>query len=192
MTRRQTLIAVVAVLQTAALAAMVAMKQYTLTTGVPVLLETQPIDPRSLFRGDYVRLNYAIGALRRDDFPETDLFARNDTIHVRLRKRERYWEPVSIHAEAPAAQPGDVVIRGRVRGGGAGNRVWDPAGGGSFNGLQVRYGIENYFVPEGEGRALERPGDGVVSILVAVDRWGNAGIKGVLVDGELRYEERLF
>ncbi len=49
-------------------------------------------------------------------------------------------------------------------------------------GLNVRYDIENYFVPEGE----------VVSILVAVDESGAAGIKGVLVDGELRYEETLF
>jgi uncharacterized membrane-anchored protein len=57
----------------------------------------------------------------------------------------------------------------------------------------VRYGIENYFVPEGEGRALEQPEeDEEVTILVAVDRYGNAGIKAVLVNGEVRYEERLF
>ena len=48
------------VIQTGVLVAMVAMKQWTLTTGTPVVLETKPVDPRSLFRGDYVRLNYAI------------------------------------------------------------------------------------------------------------------------------------
>ncbi len=45
-------------LQTLALFAMVGMKQYTLSAGTPVLLETRTVDPRSLFRGDYVRLNY--------------------------------------------------------------------------------------------------------------------------------------
>ncbi len=58
--------------------------------------------------------------------------------------------------------------------------------------IAVRYGIENYFVPEGEGRALERPrAEERVDILVAVDRFGGAGIKGVLVNGELRYQEKL-
>jgi uncharacterized membrane-anchored protein len=57
----------------------------------------------------------------------------------------------------------------------------------------VRYGIEHYFVPEGEGRALEQPAEvEEISILVAVDSAGNAGIKAVLVNGEVRYEERLF
>ncbi|MGH8629618.1 MAG: GDYXXLXY domain-containing protein [Burkholderiales bacterium] len=59
--------------------------------------------------------------------------------------------------------------------------------------LNVRYGIENYFVPEGEGLALERPKpDEKVTIRVAVDRAGNAGIKAVLVNGTPRYEEKLF
>jgi hypothetical protein len=57
----------------------------------------------------------------------------------------------------------------------------------------VRYGIENYFVPEGEGRALERPKPNEkVTIQVAVDRYGRAGIQAVLVNGQPRYVERLF
>ena len=48
-------------------------------------------------------------------------------------------------------------------------------------------------MPEGEGRDIERTRrDGKVSILVAVDRFGNAGIKAVLIDGATRYEEKLF
>ena len=57
----------------------------------------------------------------------------------------------------------------------------------------VRYGIESYFIPEGEGRELERPAPGEeISILVAVDRFGNAGIKAVLINGQPRYVEKLF
>jgi uncharacterized membrane-anchored protein len=83
---------------------------------------------------------------------------------------------------------GHVAIRGEVQG------DWGRwRNGARVPGLNVRYGIESYFVPEGEGLALERPAEGgEVSILVAVDESGAAGIKGVLVDGELRYEETLF
>ena len=35
-------------------------KQLTIVTGTTVLLETVPVDPRDIFRGDYVTLNYAI------------------------------------------------------------------------------------------------------------------------------------
>lgn len=59
--------------------------------------------------------------------------------------------------------------------------------------VRVKYGIENYFVPEGEGRAIERPSAGEkISIEVAVDRCGNAGIRAVLINGKPRYVERLF
>ena len=181
------LIVLVAVLQTAALAAMVAGKQRTLATGTPVVLKTEPIDPRSLFRGDYVRLNYAIGSLDYADVEGDNDFKRHDPVYVMLRKGEEFWQAVSIHHERPAYGPDSVIIRGEAQYSG----VW--IGGESRDGINIRYGIENYFVPEGEGMALERPAEGeVVSILVAVDDSGTAGIKGVLVNGQLRYEETLF
>ena len=172
---------VVVALQTLALVAMVAMKQWTLATGTPVLLETEPIDPRSLFRGDYVRLAYAISDLDHARFPGLEGFERHDEIFVLLRAAEPYWEPVSIHHDRPEVPAQHVAIKGEV-----GYST-------SQHETSVRYGIENYFVPEGEGRALERPAEGEeVSLLVAVDRAGNAGIKAVLVNGEVRYEESLF
>ena len=186
--KRLIALALVVALQTAALAAMVVNKQWTLITGTPVVLKTEPIDPRSLFRGDYVRLNYAISVLEKEKFPNIADFRKHDSIHILLRQGETWWEPVSIHKERPEAPEGQVAIRGEVMGN------WGRwRDGEQVPGLNVRFGIENYFVPEGEGMALERPADGeVVSILVAVDESGAAGIKGVLVNGELRYEETLF
>lgn len=182
---RTYMLALVVVLQTAALMGMVAIKHRTLTMGTPVVLETEPIDPRSLFRGDYVRLNYAIGNLYRTDLEEeglgTDDFSRRDPIYVMLRQGEKFWEPVSVHREMPSHGPDTVVIRGEVQ--------W--SGGG--DGINIRYGIENYFVPEGEGMALERPADGEeVTIMVAVDEAGASAIKAVLLNDEVLYEEKLF
>lgn len=181
---RTYLLLLVVVLQSAALVGMVAVKQRTLITGTPIVLETEPIDPRSLFRGDYVRLNYTIGNLDRADLKGeglgTDNFNRHDRIYVILRKGETFWEPVSVHREMPAHGPDTVVIRGEVQ--------WN--GG---DGIRIRYGIESYFVPEGEGMALERPAEGdTVSIMIAVDNKGDSAIKAVLINGEIRYEEKLF
>jgi uncharacterized membrane-anchored protein len=54
----------------------------------------------------------------------------------------------------------------------------------------VRYGIESYFVPQGEGPRLEALArNRKLAALVAVDKSGNAAIKGLIIDGELQYEE---
>ena len=181
------LLVLAVVLQTAGLTGMVAMKYRTLTTGTPVLLETEPIDPRSLFRGDYVRLNYAISSLAYGELDGDKDFERYDKVYVMLRKGEKYWQAASIHHEMPARGPDTVIIRGEAQYSG----IW--AGGQSRDGINIRYGIENYFVPEGEGMALERPADGEeVTMLIAVDGKGDSAIKAVLVNDEVRYEEKLF
>jgi uncharacterized membrane-anchored protein len=181
------LLSLVVLLQTAALVGMVAIKQRTLATGTPILLETAPIDPRSLFRGDYVRLNYVISSLKYAEVGGNSDFERHDAVYVVLQEGEKFWEPVSVHHEMPPHGDDAVVVRGEVEWTG----IWD--GGEERDGINVRYGIESYFVPEGEGIALERPEEGEeVSLLVAVDDNGVAAIKAVLVNGEVRYEEKLF
>lgn len=47
-------------LQIGLLLAMVGRSQFTLLTGDKVLLEVVPVDPRDIFAGEYVRLNYKI------------------------------------------------------------------------------------------------------------------------------------
>jgi len=184
--RAALLLAIVVVLQTGSLIGMVAVKQVTLITGTPVLLKTEPVDPRSLFRGDYVQLNYAISTLDYAALDGDDGFRRHDDVYVVLRRGPAYWEPVSIHREMPVHEPGTVVIRGEVEYTGA----W--IADANRDGIRVRYGIESYFVPEGEGREIELPrNSGHVAILVAVDDDGAAAIKAVLVDGIVSYQEGL-
>lgn len=189
-------ILIIAIVQALFLCGMVAAKQYTLNTGTPVLLETQPIDPRSLFRGDYVRLNYAINNIDLGTAAGDDAFERHDAIFVVLAKDGAYHRAVSVHRERPQADASEVVIRGRVEN--VSDRRWNAATRTSetVKNVNVRYGIENYFVPEGAGRELELrwsdAGEKRVDIRVAVDSAGKSGIKAVLVDGEERYVETLF
>ena len=59
--------------------------------------------------------------------------------------------------------------------------------------LRVDYGINQYFVPEGKGREIERiTGDGRVNIVAAVAPSGEMAIKRLLVDGSPVYDEPLW
>lgn len=179
--------ALVAGAMTLALAGMIADKQFTLATGRTVVLKVAPVDPRSLFRGDYVRLGYEISRLNVGALPGDDTFARHGTAWVVLAPGTPYWQAVSAHRERPReVPPQHVALRGRVR--------WSAvAGTAAGPHLRVRYGIEQLYVPEGEGRAIE---DDVrereAAVRVAVDRFGRAGILALLLDGEPVHEERLF
>lgn len=183
--------------QALALVYMVAERQWTLATGTPVVLETEPVDPRSLFSGDYVRLNYRIGRLSLDKLGGDNTFRDHETVYVLLRRGAPFWEAVSIHqtppASLPAPPPEYVMLRGEIQRTTA--SVWDGELRQTVPGpyVFVRYGIESYFVPEGEGRAIERPAPGEkVTIRVAVDARGRAGIQALLVNDRERYVERLF
>ncbi len=185
-------IAAVFGIQALALICMVADRQWTLMTGTQIVLETAPVDPRSLFSGDYVALSYKVSRLRPAELGGDRDFRRHDGVYVLLRRGEPYWEPVSVHKAAPTPPPGHVVLRGEVTD--TGTRSWDPEQRRTVEGatLFVRYGIESYFVPEGEGRAIERPtADEKISIRVAVDARARAAIQALLVNGKERYVEQL-
>jgi uncharacterized membrane-anchored protein len=163
-----------------------------LRDGREVLLKVEPVDPRDLLRGDYVRLGYEAGMVDRALFinPPADTYqAIDQTVFVRLEKgSDRYWRPVSASIGQPADTPADgqVDLRGTLTG-------YETIGSGDARVLQVNYGIERYYVPEGEGRAIEtnmaiRP----FGILAAIDASGAPQIKA-LMDGEVKlYEEPLY
>jgi uncharacterized membrane-anchored protein len=57
----------------------------------------------------------------------------------------------------------------------------------------MRYNLESYFVPEGEGRKLEQArNQRKLTIVAAVTPAGRAAIKRLLVDGAPVYEEPWF
>ena len=180
MTLRKLLIAIgiVGLAQTGVLAAMVIDRTLLLKNGREIVLPIIPVDPRDIFRGEYVRLNYDIS-----NVPEILLQGpapkRNQPFYVTIAKNpEGGWTPVKVTAAMPhETDPDRVVLKGRARQ--------------AFN-SQVRYGIESYFVPEGQGRRLEDLArERKMAALVAVDSSGNAAIKGLLIDGVLQYEEPL-
>lgn len=185
-------LALIIVIQSVVLGGMIAKRQWTLVTGTPVVLETQPVDPRSLFRGDYVHFNYAVSRLRLDEVAGDDVFARHDEVYVVLQPGEPYWQAAAVYRTMPVLQGGQVALKGRVEY--AFDQWWNSETQTNEQRphIAVRYGIEDYFVPEGLGRKLERPAEGeVISLRIAVDRYGNSAIQSLLINGVERYRETL-
>jgi uncharacterized membrane-anchored protein len=178
-------IAAVAAAQAIVLGWMIWERAHLLATGREVVLDVVPVDPRSLFRGDYVILGYdmsRVAAPRGAPRPE-----RGDDVYVTLQKGEDdKWAVVGTSvALPPAVQADQVVLKGRV------NHVITASDQPTPQ-LTMRYGIESFFVPEGTGRELEAlVRQKKLSALIAVDNAGNAGIKGLMVDGKRVYEEPL-
>ena len=148
----------------------VAVKEYTLQTGTEVLLKTIPVDPRDLFRGDYITLNYEISTLDLSSLKTDSIgFNNNDWVYVALNKKDIYEIPSGVYKNAPKEE---LFIKGVVK------YVRD-------NKLGIEYGIESYFVPEGEGKEIERlQRSQTLDVQVSIDKFGNAVIKKLLIDGK--------
>ena len=153
--------------QLALLIGMVGFKEFTLQTGTDVVLQTVPVDPRSLLQGDYVILRYEIGIPERarDAYPllrNLPSANRGSQWYVTLKQQGGVWVATGYYLSRQQAGP--VAIKGNYNSRG-----------------ELDFGIGTYFVPEGTGLAIERAND--VKVRVAVDTDGTAVIKEVLVDG---------
>jgi hypothetical protein len=102
---------------------------------------------------------------------------------------------VAAHRTRPA-DPAAVVIQGRVSYVSTSPRRADGreacGSGAGCPVVGVEYGIEAYFVPEGEGRAIETTEKSRLEIVAAVARSGDAAIKRLLLDGKMLYTEPLY
>ncbi|MDO5581048.1 MAG: GDYXXLXY domain-containing protein [Planctomycetia bacterium] len=126
---------------------------------VKITVETAPVDPRSLFRGDYVILNYSFSttsgsewidgkSVKVFDTSEIQDFKRTAqrlprTIYTTLRfdAKKNVWIPEKMGIKHPEnLSDQKVVLKGWLK----------------DYGFRVHYGIEHYFVQEGSGRKIEK------------------------------------
>ncbi len=73
-------------LQLFLLAGMVAGAALPLWTGTEIRVETVPVDPRSMFRGNYARLRYRLGTLPDDALGDVSRLRRGEIVYVSLRR----------------------------------------------------------------------------------------------------------
>lgn len=169
---KKLIVAIIGFLWVAIAVWVISSKQQILKSGKPVLLETVPVDPRDLLRGDYVILRYKISSLDLNHMKRGKRYYRpGENIYVGLEQKGKFWEADDIY-EKKADCVNVLFIKGKVR-----YSYRDR--------IEVNYGIESYFVPEGEGKDIEKKMRGnksSVSVEAVVDSFGNALIKRVYID----------
>ena len=180
---------VAAALQTAVIGYMVEGRASILRSGADIRLKTQPVDPRDLLRGDYVILSYPISTIPKSivtgEGPKGGAWTR---LFVRLKPdADGLWAATEASFATLPAQEGSVVLRTLPF------DYYTGADGGMPDTLFVQYGIERYYVPEGEGKALEDArNQEELEVEARVSRDGTAQIARLILKGEPIYEEPLY
>ncbi|NDI33948.1 GDYXXLXY domain-containing protein [Chengkuizengella sediminis] len=134
--------------------------------GKELRLKTVPVDPRDLFYGDYVVLNYEINDIPKTLWQEVKSPVKGEKITVRLIEEKGYYTIESIGQGKPEGAVEDHIyleaVVSHIRG----------------DSIFVEYGIEKYYVPEGEGKELEEQ-RGEFDVIVKKASWGNLKISRI-------------
>jgi uncharacterized membrane-anchored protein len=177
------------ILQVALLGWMIADRAMLLQNGREIRLAVVPVDPRDLFRGDYVILSYDISRIESPEVDSDPTINWGDTVYVTIEEGADGWQAAALNRQRPE---GGTFLRGTI------TDVTSEQGGDCppILGCQtytVDYNLEQFFVPEGTGREIENlRNDQRVSVDVALAGDGRAALKRLLVDGEVRFEEGLY
>ena len=146
----------------------------TTVLGQHIVLATNPVDPRDLLYGDFVRLRYSISGpplrLWHGDAPPV----RRQAVFVLLATGpDSLSTAVGVYPQAPTPRVGQAVLRGWV------TDVYR-------NSLALRFNLERYYVPEGSGLRLEKAGQRhPLLVRVSIAPWGQARITSVAEEGKL-------
>jgi uncharacterized membrane-anchored protein len=140
--------------------------------GETILVRVVPVDPRDLFRGDYVILSYDFnrvppGGIEGLPAPawKNDREWQGSTVYVTLVPEPdgKHWRADTFSVHRPA---GGKYLRGQLTGHG-----------------RIEYGIESYYVQEGKGRAYEQAiRNRRLSAEIAVTADGQAGLRGLRIE----------
>lgn len=163
-----------------------------LRDGTEIVLKTAPVDPRDLMRGDYVRLRYeeissVDGSLFEGELPADEgpvklwltLHTGDDGLAV--------VKAVSVDRPANPA-PGEILLRSKPT-------RWSRSGSSQTvaGQLSLSFGIERYYVPEGEGLAIEDArNEQRTTVALRISDRGEAQIARIMIDGKALYEEPLY
>jgi uncharacterized membrane-anchored protein len=133
-----------------------------------------------------VILSYEISRLRWNPAEGGRPLAVDQTVYVALRQENGNWRAGAIHDRPPQS---GLFLKGKIEG------VRQDENGclSPCRIYRVTYNLEQFFVPEGKGRALEQlRNDQRLEVDIAVGRDGRAALKRLLVDGAARHEDPLF
>ncbi|WP_422375422.1 GDYXXLXY domain-containing protein [Roseibium sp.] len=147
------------------------------TSGTLVPLAVVPIDPRDLLRGDYVIINLAIARVSAD-LPGSEDLRAGDSVFVELdRQGDGAATPVALSRDR--SKLGSLAIAGTVQ-------------SATAEAIRIDYGIDAFFLPEGEGLEIERMDTDRILLEVAVTKDGRSLPVNLLVDGKQFRSDAIF
>ena len=150
--------------QLVVLVGMVVNAALPLWTGTEVRVRTAPVDPRSLFRGNYARLDYEFATLPEDTLSGEAGLRVGEVVYVRLEPGAGgLHELAGASLDRPA---GGVFLRGRLAT--------------SHPPYRVRYGLEAFFAPKERALALEKELRNGGTAVLMVSGSGRAALKDVI------------
>ncbi|WP_375416829.1 GDYXXLXY domain-containing protein [uncultured Hymenobacter sp.] len=167
--RRRSLLALLVLAQALYVLGVAAAGYATTALGQHIVLSTRPIDPRDLLYGDFVRLRYGISevpaSLWRE--PATSPRRRQNVYVLLAAGPDSLSTAIGVYASAPRPAAGQAVLRGWI------TDVYARS-------LGLRYGLERYYVPEGNGLRLEAAGRRrPLRVRVSIAPWGQSRITSV-------------
>jgi uncharacterized membrane-anchored protein len=177
MSKRASVVAfiVAVIIQILILVAVPARRVFTKVTGKTVVLKVQPVDPYSILSGYYATLGFDISSV--DAFPNAtgmlQEFSDGAWCYAIVEEGDDgTWKPISLEHELPANLPDNrVALLGRINHG------------------AIRYGIEEFYIPEAQrhriAEDLSRNVD-KARVEVKVDRSGHAALE------RLKIEDRIY
>lgn len=150
---RKILIAACIVAQLSVLGYMVFDRESIIKDGTRISLSTAPIDPRDPFRGDFVRLRYALNNLQNAPAhwqAEDYVAKKGDKVYAILALQPSGLHELEYFTNTKPenlSSPEKIALRGRIS-----------QHNGSFNNRRhgIKFGIEQLFIEQGSGIDIEQ------------------------------------
>lgn len=147
---RKGLIILAIIAQVVVLAYMGAEREYIVRNGRTVHLRTAPIDPRDIFRGDYVALQYDISTIPvsklRGGLADEENRKKGMKVYTFLKEGANGIAEVDFVTDRKPDH--GLFIKGRLE------ENWRTSL--TKQALSVKYGIEAYYVQQGKGKEMEK------------------------------------
>lgn len=142
-----------------------------LWTGTEIKIKTIPVDPRSMFRGNYARLRYDISQIDAEKFSDNRELRNGEVVYVALQLAE---DGLYQYADVSLDKPDSgIFLRGRIE-----NRRYEE----NASYFRIKYGIEAFFAPKEKALLLETDlRDSGIAVLM-VSGGGKARLKDVIGD----------
>lgn len=127
--------------------------------GEEILIKTKAYNPKDIFRGEYIRLNYDINDIDvskvdkeiLDEIDDNNHSSSQDLkrkkLYVQLNKKDKHYEVDRVTFQKPEQ---GIYMIGKYE-----YIMWNKIDTGGPRQIRVSYALDKYFVPENTGRKLE-------------------------------------